>query len=195
MSEIETIPIVLIGGGSVGKSCLALMYVQESFVEDYDPTIAETYEKDIVLDNKKCHLQIIDTAGQEEYRSARDKYIKLGEGFMIVFSVISRSSFIEAKNLHESIKRAQKINSTQVPAVTVANKLDLQESRIITKEEGLDLAKKYNSPYFETSAKNNVSVCEAFEQIVRNVRAARIKNQQTNANKSVKKKKKRCIIF
>eukprot|EP01156_Anaeramoeba_ignava_P003294 Anaeramoba_ignava/a221735_37.p1 GENE.a221735_37~~a221735_37.p1 ORF type:complete len:195 (-),score=57.94 a221735_37:134-718(-) len=194
MSE-ESCKIVVVGSGSVGKSCLTLRYLQSKFVEDYDPTIAETYEKTLKVDDIPCKLEIIDTAGQEEYRSVRDKYIKLGEGFLLVFSVISRSSFIESKNLHEAIQRAQKLNHLQVPAVTVANKTDLQEARTVSTEEGKDLAQKYSSTYIETSAKNNVNVREAFEQIVREVRKSRIKNRATTQALTQTKKDKKCTIF
>ncbi|KAJ3448431.1 ras gtpase-related [Anaeramoeba flamelloides] len=92
----EVHKIVIIGGGSVGKSCLTIRYLQGKFIRDSDPTIRENYEKVVEVDEKECLLEIIDTAGQEEYGSVRDKCIKLGKGFLIVYSIISRASYTEA---------------------------------------------------------------------------------------------------
>ncbi|KAJ6241534.1 ras-like protein [Anaeramoeba flamelloides] len=177
-SEVETYKIVIIGGGSVGKSCLTVRFLQGRFIQDYDPTIEESYKKKITIDEKPCMLEIIDTAGQEEYRSVRDKYIRIGEAFLLVFSIISRASYTEARNLHEAIRRAK--NFQAVPVVTVANKADLDEERLVSREEGETLAKKYNSQYYETSAKNGSNVTECFESLVREVRNLKAQQSQQN---------------
>ncbi|KAJ3424766.1 ras-like protein [Anaeramoeba flamelloides] len=176
--ENETYKIVIIGGGSVGKSCLTVRFLQGRFIQDYDPTIEESYKKKITTDEKPCMLEIIDTAGQEEYRSVRDKYIRIGEAFLLVFSIISRASYTEARNLHEAIRRAK--NFQAVPVVTVANKADLDEERLVSREEGETLAKKYNSQYYETSAKNGSNVTECFESLVREVRNLKAQQSQQN---------------
>ncbi|KAJ5071339.1 ras-like protein [Anaeramoeba ignava] len=164
----EYYKIVLIGGGSVGKSCLTVQYLHGRFHQDYDPTIEQSYQKETEIDNKEVTLEIIDTAGQEEYRSVRDKYISTGQAFLIVYSIISRTSFIEAKQLHQAVKRAK--GPKGAPVITVANKSDLHEERVVTVESGEELAAEFSSLYFETSAKTGSNVAECFQQLVRELR-------------------------
>ncbi|KAJ3435106.1 ras-like protein [Anaeramoeba flamelloides] len=168
--------IVIIGGGSVGKSCLTIQFLQGKFIQDYDPTIRENYEKLIEVDEKPCCLEIIDTAGQDEYGSVRDKCIRLGEGFMIVYSIISRASYTEARKLHKTITRT--VNNRKVPTVTLANKCDLQKERLISQEEGEKMAQSANSVYLETSAKTGTNVEEAFYNIIRQVREWKIEEEK-----------------
>ena len=64
-----------------------------SFVETYDPTIEDSYRKQVVLDDAPALLEVLDTAGQEEYTALRDQWIREGEGFLLVYSIASRSTF------------------------------------------------------------------------------------------------------
>lgn len=70
MSEYK---LVVVGGGGVGKSALTIQLVQNHFVSEYDPTIEDSYRKQVTIDNEACLLDIIDTAGQEEYSAMRGK--------------------------------------------------------------------------------------------------------------------------
>ncbi|KAJ5079406.1 ras-like protein [Anaeramoeba ignava] len=195
MTEDNPLKIVLIGGGSVGKSCLTAQFLQGKFIEDYDPTIEENYRKVVNIDGEDTHLEIIDTAGQEEYRSVRDKYIKLGEGFIIVFSIISRTSFLEARNLHEAIRRVN--NFQAVPVITVANKADLADERLVSQEEGETLTKKYSSSYYETSAKTGMNVNACFEEIIKQTKLFRKEKSVKPQEPSIydEKSKGCCLIL
>ena len=79
--------IVLLGSGAVGKSSLTVQFVQGVFVEKYDPTIEDSYRKQIEVDGMACILEILDTAGTEQFASMRDLYIKNGQGFIFVYSI------------------------------------------------------------------------------------------------------------
>ena len=59
--------VIMVGGGGVGKSALTLQYMYGDFVEEYDPTKADSYRKKVSLDGEECQVDILDTAGQEEY--------------------------------------------------------------------------------------------------------------------------------
>ena len=85
--------IVVLGSGGVGKSALTVQFVQGIFVEKYDPTIEDSYRKQVVIDGETCLLNILDTAGQEEFSAMRDQYMRTGEGFLIVFAVNNAKSF------------------------------------------------------------------------------------------------------
>jgi GTPase KRas protein len=68
---LEEMKLVVCGGGGVGKSALTVQFIQSVFIEDYDPTIEDSYRKHAKVDDKTCFLEILDTAGQEEYRALR----------------------------------------------------------------------------------------------------------------------------
>jgi GTPase KRas protein len=57
--------LVIVGGGGVGKSALTIQLIQGHFVDEYDPTIEDSYRKQVNIDNETCLLDILDTAGQE----------------------------------------------------------------------------------------------------------------------------------
>ncbi|KAJ5069800.1 ras-like protein [Anaeramoeba ignava] len=181
----QTFRVVVIGGGSVGKSCLTTQFIHGKFSTDYDPTI-------------ETHLEIIDTAGQEEYRSIRDRYLGLGDGFLVVYSIISRSSFDDAKNLHQAIKRTRTGN--KAIALTVANKSDLDTERVVSRELGQELAKDFGSIYYETSAKTGSNVVECFHCLIRELRKSK-KPEDSNNKKfddddlSEKEKTGKCCII
>jgi len=80
--------VIMLGGGGVGKSALTLQFMYDEFVEDYEPTKADAFRKTIPLNGEDVQIDILDTAGQEEYAAIRDNYIRSGEGFLCVFSLI-----------------------------------------------------------------------------------------------------------
>src|SRR5256884_5335455 len=77
------------------------------FVETYDPTIEDSYRKQVVIDHQSCMLEVLDTAGQEEYTALRDQWIRDGEGFVLVYSISSRSSFTRIPKFHQQIQRVK----------------------------------------------------------------------------------------
>jgi GTPase KRas protein len=160
--------IVVIGSGAVGKSAMTIIFVRAQFVEQYDPTIEDSYRKQVVVDESPCFLDILDTAGQEEYSAMRDKYMTMGDGFLLVFSLIEHESFDRVNDLRTSILRAK--DRERVPMVLCGNKTDLTDSYQVTIGEGSELAKSYGVPFFATSAKTRQHVEEAFFQLVREIR-------------------------
>ena len=62
-------------------------------MEDYEPTKADSYRKKVVLDGEDVQIDILDTAGQEDYAAIRDNYFRSGEGFLLVFSITEHESF------------------------------------------------------------------------------------------------------
>jgi small GTP-binding protein len=76
-------------------------------VDEYDPTIEDSYRKQVVIDGETCLLDILDTAGQEEYSAMRDQYMRTGEGFLLVFAVNNAKSFEDISTYREQIKRVK----------------------------------------------------------------------------------------
>lgn len=160
---------MLLGDGGVGKTCLTLQFCQGVYVADYDPTIENMYNKQIGMDGGACMLEILDTAGQEEYMVMRDQYIRPGEGFLLVYSIDNRSSFESIGETRDSVIRVKE--DELVPIVLVATKADLpDEIRKTTTNEGQELAKLYDCPFVETSAKLRSKVESAFFAIVQQIR-------------------------
>lgn len=164
-SEIK---LVLVGVGGVGKSAVTITYVSNVWVPEYDPTIEDSHRKQVSIDDEASMLDILDTAGQEEYSSMQDQWFRTGAGFLIVYSVINRKSFREVKPLRDKIHRIK--DRKDVPMVLVGNKVDLADDRVVTEEEGKQQGVEFNCPYFETSAKTHTGVDEAFTELVREVR-------------------------
>merc|ERR1711936_803545 len=160
--------IVVVGGGGVGKSAITIQFIQSYFVTDYDPTIEDSYTKQCVIDNKVAKLDILDTAGQEEFSAMREQYMRSGEGFLLVFSVTDRTSFEEVSRFHKQILRAK--DRDEFPIMLVGNKADLQQQRVISNEEAHGLARQLKVPYIECSAKVRMNVDQAFYELVRLVR-------------------------
>lgn len=97
----------LVAAGGVGKSALTIQLIQNHFVDEYDPTIEDSYRKQVVIDGETCLLDILDTAGQEEYSAMRDQYMRTGEGFLLVFAVNNAKSFEDIAEYRKQIKRVK----------------------------------------------------------------------------------------
>ncbi|KAJ5078305.1 ras-like protein rasd [Anaeramoeba ignava] len=185
--------LVVVGGGGVGKSALTIQLVQSHFVDEYDPTIEDSYRRQVEIDEEICLLDILDTAGQEEYSAMRDSYMRSGEGFLIVFAINSRNSFDEVSVFKEQICRVK--DSDHVPMIIVGNKSDLENERQVSSGEGQDLAKTFGCPYIETSAKTRINVEEAFFGLVREIRKVKFgKTDEKTTGKTTKTKKKRKLF-
>jgi len=184
--------LVIVGGGGVGKSALTIQFIQNQFVDEYDPTIEDSYRRSVNIDDDNSLLDILDTAGQEEYSAMRDQYMRTGEGFLMVYSITARTSFEEIASFREQILRVK--DADKVPVVLVGNKSDLERDREVSIHEGKELAKSFECPFLETSARTRVNVEECFFELVREIRKAKIENTGKMEGKG-KKGKRKCIIL
>eukprot|EP01089_Gocevia_fonbrunei_P001797 TRINITY_DN116_c0_g1_i1.p1 TRINITY_DN116_c0_g1~~TRINITY_DN116_c0_g1_i1.p1 ORF type:complete len:198 (+),score=47.56 TRINITY_DN116_c0_g1_i1:140-733(+) len=183
MSEIK---LVLVGVGGVGKSAITITYVSNIWVPEYDPTIEDSHRKQVSIDDDVSMLDILDTAGQEEYSSMQDQWFRTGQGFLCVYSIISKKSFMELPALRDKILRIKE--SRKVPLVLVGNKCDLEGDREVTFDEGQELAKNFGCPFYEASAKNHINVDEAFRDLVREVRKFKVEEEKKKSTAPQKKK-------
>ncbi|KAL9648102.1 hypothetical protein ABK040_007468 [Willaertia magna] len=186
----EEYKLAVVGGGGVGKSALTVQFIQNIFVEEYDPTIEDSYRKHAKVDDKPCFLEILDTAGQEEYKALRDSYMRTADGFLLVYSVIDRKTFEEVNEFYEQILRVK--DADKVPMVLVGNKCDLESERIISQDEAKQYSKQLGIPSIETSAKQRLHVDECFMALVREVRNSK-KSTITDDRKPTGKKG--CLIL
>jgi len=183
--------IVVLGSGGVGKSALTVQFVQNIFVEKYDPTIEDSYRKQVEVEGTQvshfqlrfnlihsvvlfiyiyfqCMLEILDTAGTEQFTAMRDLYMKNGQGFALVYSITSQSTLQDLQEIREQILRVK--DTDDVPLVLVGNKCDLEGERAVGREQGASLARSWgNTAFMETSAKSKINVNEMFCDLVRQI--------------------------
>ncbi|XP_062874861.1 ras-related protein R-Ras [Trichomycterus rosablanca] len=167
-SAEERYKLVVVGGGGVGKSALTIQFIQSYFVSDYDPTIEDSYTKICTVDGKETRLDILDTAGQEEFGAMREQYMRSGEGFLLVFALNDTGSYNEIQKFHTQILRVK--DRDDFPMVLVGNKSDLEQQRVVSREEAMSFARENRIHYMESSAKNRYNVDEAFLEVVRAIR-------------------------
>lgn len=169
--------IVVLGSGGVGKSCLTAQFVQNVWIESYDPTIEDSYRKVLEVDGRHVILEILDTAGTEQFTAMRELYMKTGQGFLLVFSITSESSFWELAELREQIRRIKE--DSNVPMVLIGNKSDLEDDRAVPRPRAFAISREWNVPYFETSARRRANVDEAFVDLCRQI----IRKDQNERNR------------
>jgi small GTP-binding protein len=173
----ELLKILVIGESAVGKSCLLLRYTDNKFQETFMTTIGVDFKtKYIEVDHVRVKLQIWDTAGQEKFRSITKAYYRGAHGILVVFDVSRRDTFNQTRMWVDSI-RDSSTDSNPIDVILVGNKCDLE--RVVSTEEGEDLAKQFQIPYFETSAKDATNVDKAFTSLA----TAALKRRQAQGGK------------
>jgi len=90
---MATYNLVVLGDGAVGKTALTIQLCSHHFVEQFDPTIESSYRRQVEVDGTVALLDILDTAGQEEFTALRSQWIRAGEGYLIVYDITSEKSF------------------------------------------------------------------------------------------------------
>jgi len=168
--KISEYKIVVLGGGGVGKSALTIRLVSDDFLEEYDPTIEDSYRKQCDLDGKSVMLDVLDTAGQDDFAALRDAWMREAEGFLLVYSITKRATFDEVAALYSRIMRVKEDEESKVHLVLVGNKCDLDDQRQVGIDEGRSLANDWECPFYETSAKNKINNTEPFFDCARLIR-------------------------
>ena len=202
--------IIIVGDLSSGKTNIVTQYISHKFVQDSQPTIGvEMFNKDFQINEDKVSAQIWDTAGQEKYNALTSSYYKGAKGAIVVYDITQESTFLKVEQF---VKDLREKSDKNVYMILVGNKIDLEENRKISKEEGKKLADKLKMGFFEVSAKNGTGIEDLFKNLIDNVyeknnrefkSMASIEIEMEDANKinlipkndnnvNVKKKKKCC---
>uniref|UniRef100_A0A8C9SM49 GTP-binding protein Rheb n=1 Tax=Scleropages formosus TaxID=113540 RepID=A0A8C9SM49_SCLFO len=143
--------IAVLGYRSVGKSSLTIQFVEGQFVDSYDPTIENTFNKIVSVNGQDFNLQLVDTAGQDEYSIFPQSHSMDIHGYVLVYSVTSMKSFEVVQVLHEKLG-----NSEQHTLYLL----------VIKYEEGKKLADSWKATFMESSAKENQTAVEVFKRII-----------------------------
>uniref|UniRef100_A0A452F082 GTP-binding protein Rheb n=1 Tax=Capra hircus TaxID=9925 RepID=A0A452F082_CAPHI len=167
MPQSKSRKIAILGYRSVGKSSLTIQFVEGQFVDSYDPTIENTFTKLITVNGQEYHLQLVDTAGQDEYSIFPQTYSIDINGYILVYSVTSIKSFEVIKVIHG--KLLDMVGKLHTPYVVKSKVLQLEFSvsvRVISYEEGKALAESWNAAFLESSAKENQTAVDVFRRII-----------------------------
>lgn len=153
--------LVVLGDGGVGKTSIILRYTRNQFSETYEPTLEDNYHASVMLDSGPFEMDIADTAGQDDYKSLRDRYMSTGDIFLIVYSVTEPRTLTTAKEMLNQIKVIKEDNFKFLLA---GNKCDIP-NRQVTFDDGYAVAEEFGGHFLETSAKKVINIDEAFKEI------------------------------
>ncbi|GMN33420.1 hypothetical protein TIFTF001_004147 [Ficus carica] len=163
MKRRTLLKVIVLGDSGVGKTSL----MNQKFNQQYKPTIgADFMTKELQIDDKLVTLQIWDTAGQERFQSLGSAFYRGADCCILVYDVNVARTFDTLHNWHEEfLKQADPTDPDTFPFVLLGNKVDIDggHSRMISENRAREwCASKGNIPYFETSAKENYNIEEAF---------------------------------
>ncbi|KAG8585863.1 hypothetical protein GDO81_005176 [Engystomops pustulosus] len=168
MPPVKHRKVVMLGYPSVGKSSLALQFINGDFPKEYEPTIENSWSKTFVLGNDEFELDVVDTAGQDEYSLIPQSFIFGIHGYIVVYSVACARSFQIATGLHRTL--VDKRGKCLMPIVLVGNKTDLPANcREVKAEEGKKLADSWGAAFMEVSAKDPEKSKQIFTKIIEEI--------------------------
>ncbi|KAI5952569.1 RHB1 [Candida jiufengensis] len=182
--SVKARKIAVVGSRSVGKSSMTVRFVEDHFVESYYPTIENQFSKNIKFKNQEYAIEILDTAGQDEYSIMNEKHLIGIHGYLLVYSVTSRQSFELIEFIRDKILNS--IGNENIPLILIGNKNDLNYQRQVQFDEGQKLAEKFNCKFLETSVKENYNISQSFETLIEEIEKIQ--------NPPMAKKEDKCVI-
>ena len=160
--------LLLIGDSGVGKSCLLLRFVDDTYTESYISTIGVDFKiRTIELEGKTVKLQIWDTAGQERFRTITSSYYRGAHGIIVVYDVTDETTF---QNVKQWLQEIERYACEGVNKLLVGNKADLSGSRAVEYQNAKQFADQLNIPFLETSAKDATNVEQAFLTMAKQIK-------------------------
>mmetsp|Transcript_20561 Transcript_20561/g.36530 ORF Transcript_20561/g.36530 Transcript_20561/m.36530 type:complete len:217 (-) Transcript_20561:334-984(-) len=174
MPSYTLMKILLLGDSGVGKTCLALRFVGETFQKSFKVTVGIDFKvKEFEVDNKPVKVQIWDTAGQERFRSVATNYYRKAAGVVLVYDVNNLESF---RNLENWMELLDQHTDEGIAKILVGNKMDMtdEKGKAVSTALGEQFAKKHGVKFLETSAKTDKYVQNALIDLIRDIQASGI---------------------
>lgn len=163
--------VVMIGAGGSGKTALVNRFLTHKFSEEYIVTIGSQFAvKTVAVESANGRSVVVkmlvwDLAGQQRFDFIRGSYYRGSKGALLVFDTTRKSTWLE---LPKWIKETEDALGERIPIILLANKVDLEEHRVITSEMGMDFVREYDlTGYLETSALTGQNVEEAFHLLAK----------------------------
>ncbi|KAL7633007.1 UNVERIFIED_CONTAM: hypothetical protein RMT77_016717 [Armadillidium vulgare] len=174
--------LVVLGSPSVGKSAIVVRIMTGRFIWEYDPTLEAVYRYNTTVDDDQAIIEILDTAGMVEGK-INEGQVKWGDGFLIVYSLIDRNSFLAVPNIHSAIASVK--HTPNFPCVILANKSDLVHLSEVCPNEASALASDLGVSFFLASAcEGSSALWEAFSELHRDV-VRRYRNRRRRSSAKV----------
>ncbi|MFX0168312.1 MAG: Rab family GTPase [Candidatus Hodarchaeota archaeon] len=169
MEELSEVvyKVIVVGDAGVGKTSLARRYTTGQFDESYLFTLGvDFFTKHIKLENDlDIKLVIYDTGGQERFDFIRGLYFEGAAGAVIAYDITDKRSFSRVNHWQQQVHQ----RCEGIPLILVACKTDLEEQRVISTEEGHELAKTEKMTFVESSSKNGIHVDDVFKQLAQKI--------------------------
>ena len=159
-TEIPKFKLIFLGDQGTGKSSILNRFIDDKFSEDYQVTIGLDFQsKNIKIDEQDVHLLLYDTAGQEKFRSLIPMYTRDANIILLVYDISRKDSFV---HIPQWVKDLTNVKFDEVIFALIGNKIDLQEKRQVSIEEGKKYAEENNFLFAEVSAKTGDGIPELF---------------------------------
>ena len=185
MSAKYIIKILTLGYTTVGKTSVVLRFSEDKFVENQFATIGIDFKtKYIKIGDATVKVFFWDTAGQEKFQNIAKQYYKGANGVLLMYDITNRKTFERINFWLKEIKEHNKIEDLFV--CLVGNKLDLEEKREVSTEEGENYAKENNLQFFEVSAKSGIGVDELFSKVIKGAMNKIFSTNDKNENDNVR---------
>ncbi|MCQ2821454.1 MAG: GTP-binding protein [archaeon] len=140
------------GKGVVGKTSIIYRFITGNKLENMEATIEDNYKTFENIGGSNIQINILDTAGEEDYQNLFDSWLRQADGIILVFAIDDKESFEQLNDKYDRILKNEKIDDVKYPVVLVGNKCDLEDSRQVSQDEAKKFAKKIGGEYFEVSA-------------------------------------------
>lgn len=164
--------IIAVGNQSVGKTSITIRFATDKFSDDYKVTLGMNLStKNVRINGKLVQMAVWDTAGQSSFEPLLPMYYRGALGAIVVYDITNKKSFEGVRKWFRDIKRF----AEEIPVIIIGNKSDLEDQRVISFEEGKELAKElqenwsYGVYFKESSAKDAVEVNESFEILAESI--------------------------
>jgi len=190
--DVIRLKVAVIGKSLVGKSAMTNVFVSSRFIPEHDVTIEDKYTVERFISNYPCSIDILDTAGQDDYHTLVDSWIGSSDGFILAFSITDRESLDVCKSRYDRIKQ---IKGNDFRVILAGNKSDMADKRTVTEEEAKELAASWECSYLECSAKNMNNIEETFLNIAEKLLNKVLKIDDKKAGDADGEKKPKCYCF
>ena len=179
MTYDERIQLIMVGESGVGKTSLIRRYTNNIFNTNHLETIGiEFFNKEERINDQIIQIKLWDTAGQEIFHSLTKNFYRKADGIIIVYDITNKESF---EKIQDWVKSVYDNTDTykEIQMIIVGNKIDLEERREVSKEEGLKIGKYFEIDFFEASAKNAEGVRNFMIKIIEDILNNKVNNRNS----------------